>query len=329
MRRSLFIAALLAAALVAAPARADDDAAATELFNAGLDLMKAGDYAAACPRLAESVRLKPTVGALAKLATCEEHEHHLVSARARWLQALNLARSLGDPRVMEVQDELARIDRVVPKLVCRTKSMLGADAVIRVDDLRVGAASLGVPLAVEPGHHAVTVSVPNKKPWSTTVETRADGATTPVDIPALEDDATPAPIAPAATPSHASVPPRHEPAPEPVSLRVVGFTTVASGVLGVGVGTVLGLQAIRKRADAGCTNGVCPTEASKATFDDAKTVADASTIAFVVGGALVAGGVAMWIFAPPSRPAVARLRVRATPSIGARGGGVFVSGSWD
>jgi len=92
---------------------------------------------------------------------------------------------------------------------------------------------------------------------------------------------------------------------------------------------VLGLQAIRKRGDAGCANNVCPTDATKATLDDAKTSADGSTVAFILGGALAAGGVVMWVFAPPPSPATARVRVRATPSIGARGGGFFVSGSWD
>ena len=56
------IGAIHAGALVAALAfmsptiaRADDEAAATEFFNVGRDLMRRGDYVAACPKLAESV----------------------------------------------------------------------------------------------------------------------------------------------------------------------------------------------------------------------------------------------------------------------------------
>ena len=41
---------------------------ATELFNAGRDLMTAGNFAAACPKLAESARLDVKVGTLGKLA---------------------------------------------------------------------------------------------------------------------------------------------------------------------------------------------------------------------------------------------------------------------
>src|SRR5260370_30941466 len=115
------------------PARADDEAAATELFNTGRDLRKAGDCGAACPKLAESVRLKPTVGALAKLAACDEHEKRLANARARWQQALNLARAVGDNRAAEVEREVARIDAVVPKVTFAAQAALPEGAVIRLD----------------------------------------------------------------------------------------------------------------------------------------------------------------------------------------------------
>ena len=41
---------------------ATDAALATELFNTGRDLMKDGQFVAACPKLSESVRLDPKVG---------------------------------------------------------------------------------------------------------------------------------------------------------------------------------------------------------------------------------------------------------------------------
>jgi hypothetical protein len=40
-------------------------------FEAGLERMKAGDYAVACPMLAESHRLDPLPGVLFTLAECE------------------------------------------------------------------------------------------------------------------------------------------------------------------------------------------------------------------------------------------------------------------
>ena len=95
--RALLLVLALLGPVAPTVARADDEAVATQLFNAGRDLMKQGDYASACPKLAESARLKPTVGALARLAACEEHEKRLVSAYTRWQQALNVA-ALGGRR---------------------------------------------------------------------------------------------------------------------------------------------------------------------------------------------------------------------------------------
>jgi hypothetical protein len=168
-----------------AAADGEDEAASTELFNAGRDLMRKGDYAAACPKLADSARLKPTVGALAKLAECEEHERHLVSAFTRWKQALNLSRSIGDERTPDVEREVARLDRLVPKVRLVASAPLPLDSVIRVDDVKLSAAGLGVPLPVEPGHHTISVTAPHAKPWSTNVDVGADGATALITLSAL------------------------------------------------------------------------------------------------------------------------------------------------
>lgn len=119
VRGSLTVVAVVAVLGVAgaahAQARPRDVALATELFNAGRDLMKDANYAAACPKLGESARLDPKVGTLARLAECEEGLGHVAVARSRWQQALNLAKTSGDPRTAHVEGELLRIDRVVPK----------------------------------------------------------------------------------------------------------------------------------------------------------------------------------------------------------------------
>jgi hypothetical protein len=294
------LALVAASTLFAGRARADDEAASTELFNAGRDLMKKGDYAAACPKLAESVRLKASVGGLAKLAECEEHEKRLVSAYTRWQQALNLARSTGDDRAPAVQRELVRIDKVVPKLVVKAASALPADAAIRVDDTTLGAATLGVPLPVEPGAHTVQASAAGKKQWSTTVTAAADGATTPVDIPSLEDApaqpptpaVVPAPIAPVApTPAVPETAPTHPSSPWPT----VGLVVGAAGLASIGAGAALGFVAMSKRNAAGCTGNTCPDASSASTLGDAKTAADWSTGLFVAGGVLAATGVTLWL----------------------------------
>jgi hypothetical protein len=291
-----------------------DAAAATQLFNAGRDLMKQGDYAAACPKLAESARLQPTVGALAKLAECEEHERRLVSAYGRWQQALNLARSTGDERATDVEKEVARLDAIVPKLRIVAGATLPQDAVIRLDTVELGPAGLGVGLPVEPGTHMLQASAPHKRTWATQVETKADGATLPVTIPSLEDE--PSLAAPSSLPPAPAMTPAPLPAPAPLApassvWRTVGLVTAGTGVAAIGAGAVLGLVAMHQRNDAGCPGNVCPDDTSASTLRSAKSSADASTALFIAGGALLAGGVAVWWLSAASH---GRTGVLVTPA---------------
>ncbi|HEY3817823.1 MAG TPA: hypothetical protein VGL81_11655 [Polyangiaceae bacterium] len=305
MRRpalALAAASVLTFAAVARASDGADKAAATELFNAGRDMMKNGDYAGACPKLAESARLEPTVGALAKLAECEEHEHRLVSAYGRWQQALNLARTTGDERATDVEHEAARLDGILPKLRIVASGALPADTVIRLDAVELGPAAQGVPLAVEPGTHAVQASAPHKTTWSTTVETKADGITTPVTIPPLEDaPAPPTVVSPPPPASFATPAPRPPPAPSS-PWRTVGLASAGAGVAALGVGAVLGLVAMGQRNQAGCPGNVCPDDASASTLRGAKSSADVSTVLFVAGGALVGGGLAAWWLSRGTEP---------------------------
>jgi hypothetical protein len=242
-------------------------------------MMKNGDYAAACPRLAESARLEPTVGALAKLAECEEHERRLVSAYGRWHQALNLARATGDERARDVEREVERLDAIVPKLRIVAAGVLPADTVIRLDAVELGPAGLGVALAVEPGTHALQAAAQHKVTWSTSVETKADGATTAVTIPGLED------------------------APAPAPWRTVGLATAGIGVVALGVGTAFGVVAMNHRNSAGCPGNVCPDDGSASTLRGAKGSADVATALFIAGGALVGGGLAVWWLSAGTGPA--------------------------
>jgi hypothetical protein len=319
-----------------ASADSQDEAASTELFNAGRDLMRRGDYAAACPKLADSARLKPTVGALAKLAECEEHEKRLVSAYTRWMQALNLARSIGDDRAAEVEREVSRLDRVVPKVHLVASSPLPPETVIRVDDLALSTAGLGVPLPVELGRHVVAESAPHAKPWSTTIEVTEPGGTTSVTLPALEpveepraagrDGAALGTGSPRPGDSRAVGSPFTElaspGAPRKSALwRTVGLATAAAGVGALAAGGVFGVDALRRRDDAHCAGTVCPDRASAATLQSAKTSADWSTGLLIAGGVLAAGGIGVWILA---RDAQGVVRVGVTACLG----GMALAGRW-
>jgi hypothetical protein len=340
--RALLAASLVALTLaMASPsfAQQSDAAIATELFNAGRDAMWVGDFAAACPKLTESARLDPKVGTLAKLAECEEKLGHLATARGRWQQALNLARSTSDERAPLVETELARIDRIVPKLSLALSGAAPPGLTVRVDDVDLGPGSLGVPLPVDPGKHTVAASAPGKKAWSLVVETRSDGAVVPVAIPDLAPQETPATptAAPAAT---SALPPTALPASEekPASsssspLRLIGLATAGAGLVAIGVGTAFGVVAKSKldssNQPGGCggpSGNDCPGSSYK-TRNDARSAGNLSTAFFVVGGVLAAGGVTLWLVAP-RRDAPRSARIHAAPSLGPGFAGVGLHGTW-
>jgi hypothetical protein len=61
-------------------------------------------------------------------------------------------------------------------------------------------------------------------------------------------------------------------------------------------------------------------------IDDANGAATISTIGFVAGGVLVAGGLTMVLLAPKRESNGAR--ITAAPTVGMNGGGLSLGGAW-
>jgi hypothetical protein len=84
-----------------------------------------------------------------------------------------------------------------------------------------------------------------------------------------------------------------------------GIGVGALGVASLGVGTYLGLRAMKEdqaSEDAGCSRatGVCPAGNGLEANRKARQAAGFSTACFVAGGVLVAGGVALYVVGRPS-----------------------------
>jgi hypothetical protein len=298
--------------LLAGGARGDAAGIAVELFTQGKQLMSAGDYVEARVKLAESARLDPKVGTLASLAVCEERLGHLAEAHARWQQARTLATATNDARRPLTETELARVDKLVPKLTIEVRGASPPGLIIKADDLDVGPGMLRTQLPVNPGGHTISATAPGMRPWSTQVQTAADGKVTSVVVGPLEQ---------APTTGTTSMPesraPTEAPLPQPPeaggesrgwrSQRLVGIVVTGAGAAGLAVGGAFALRAIALKKDRSTycdANNVCSDPQGVTLDHDARTAATTSTIAMAVGGAVAIGGVVLIVTAPRGAPAV-------------------------
>jgi hypothetical protein len=323
--RATGLAFALALATTPTPARAQpsagDKAAADLLFTDAEKLVEAGQFAVACPKLAESQRLDPQLGTLLHLADCYEKNRQTASAWASFREATELAAKKGDPREQVAKDraaalepKLARVTIVVPP---------GSDVAgleVQRDGQSVARVLWGSAVPVDPGKHAVVARAEGRESFSKDLDVSDAGQTVSVSIPILAPNTTasPSPSPPGA--SHDAAP-GGPPQSGGSALKTVGWIVAGVGVAGLVTGGIFAAITASKGndADAICPSGkgCSPDEISRydATYSDAQSAATVSRVAFVAGGVLIAGGIAMVLLAPSSRAggASSTMRVGAAP----------------
>jgi hypothetical protein len=105
------------------------------------------------------------------------------------------------------------------------------------------------------------------------------------------------------------------------------------GIVGIGLGTVMGLVASSKwsSAQSDCGNGCGPNAPAQGEKSDASTFATVSTVGFVVGGVGLVGAAALWFTAPSGSSALVTgsgTGVEVVPMLGAGNGGLIVKGAF-
>jgi serine/threonine-protein kinase len=321
-------AALLAALCLAAPARADNVAAANALFDEGKRLMQAGRYAEACSKFADSQRLDPGVGTILNLASCYEKNGQTASAWSAYRAAAAAARDKGQTaREQAARDSVARLEPTLAKVIVTVTPQPDEGALsVTLDGVAVPPSLRGLPTPVDAGNHKLEASGTGKKTWSKTF-TVAASATTPVLVPVLETapvqaQAAATPAAPGAASPSPGAEPRDGQAQRTVALIVGGL-----GVVGVGVGTAFGFMAKSTHDDSAphCNGDYCTDEGSSLR-DSAHSKAAVSTVAFSIGGAGLLAGTILWLTAPRAHERGAQVSV--APSFSPDGAGLFARGSF-
>lgn len=301
---------LIALPAHAEPTEAEKRTAAEAIFVQANELLSKKDYADACPKLEEVVKLQPVgVGAKMTLADCYLALGKLASAHAMFGAAASLAAQANQPdrassaqdRAQSLEPRLSKLTIVVPPAVA---SLPGLQ--ITRDGSPVIPATFNLTLATDGGRHVIRASAPHKKDFEQTVDVADEGVALEVTI-GLPDDV-------AAGPTGGSLFPPPSDGGHPIEgpsgmspVRIGGFVTGGVGVVlaGVGVGVgVTGILATNDAADAFSEANARGDEQAAATARDDHDAADTQTAAgWVVtgiGGAAIVAGVVMIVAAPSS-----------------------------
>lgn len=335
----LLVSGIVTAAVISPrPARsqtAEDKAAAEALYDEGKKLLGEKRFAEACARFESSQRLDPGIGTLLFLADCYETIGRTASAWSTFREAAAAAKAAGQAdRERIARERAAKLDA---KLFQLTLSVAGATPGLRVmrADTEVRKEVWGVAVPVDPGTYVLAASAAGKKSWSTTVEIPRGAGSRTIEIPALEDAPAQAPIPTAtSTPVATSAPiaTAAPTAPPPAGWspgRTAGFTMGVVGLVGVGVGAALGGVAASQLSEvkAICPNTACGDPATVDLSKQVGSLADASTALFVAGGAVLAGGLILFLVSPASAGAPPRTSW-ISPMIGNGAAGFRAGSTW-
>jgi hypothetical protein len=335
-RRPLAALGLALTALLTIPtsARAEQATAARAqaLFDEALALMKAGNYAEACPKLEESDRLDPGMGTEYRLAECYESAGKIVHAWSLFRAVADAAQrdGKGDRAALAIRraaDLAPRLPMVLVK-VPESSSVPGLS--VQIDDKPLAPSDWGQKVPLDPGEHLISAKAPGKVGWARAI-TSVESTTTVVIVPAFGDGlaALPPALPPSALASKAP-----EPASEGLSTpRLAALIAGGVGLAGIAVGTGLGLRAGSqwRSAKAQCLDpeaGTGCSPAGIASGKDAYGSAAVSTIGFVVGGAALLTGGLLWFRFAPSKQASPASSFVLAPSFGPGAGAARLEGSF-
>lgn len=278
----------------------NDAAAAEALFSEGKRLMGQNQFAQACPKFAESQRLDPGIGTMLWLGECQSKNGQIASAWAIFHEAEALAAKTKDPRVGVAREEAAKLEPRMSKLVLQVSPEASSvvDLEIKRDGVVLGKPLWGTSIPTDGGSHTITASAKGKKAWTTTIAVPKENGSVSVRIPGLEDGP------PEPRPSTMTVddPKRGQ------TQRIVGVAIGVVGLVGIGVGSYFGLKTSSTNDDskARCS-AVDPNRCDPegvALRQDAQTYGAISTVTFIAGGVLLAGGVVLFLTAPKAGKSV-------------------------
>ncbi len=274
---------------------AEEKAQAQALFDRARELHDGGKYDEACPLFAESQRLDAGLGTLLYLSDCYELTGRLASAWAGFREAAAIARMREQPAREKIARE--RAAALEPRLsmmrINVAEPNLAIGLVLTRNGVRIGEPVWGDWVPVDPGEQRIEAVAEGYRPWSTTVPIAGESGREDVFVPPLAR-------------AEAPLPSDDEGQSPGDVMRLAGLVVAGVGVVGVGLGTAFGIDAMSSYADArdtcaGDDPSRCTVE-GVALQQSASDSALVSTIAFSVGATAIVGGALLYVFAPSDEP---------------------------
>ncbi|HMY18801.1 MAG TPA: hypothetical protein PKA58_20880 [Polyangium sp.] len=282
-RQWLGLVAGLAGLMWTAQVSAQNVAAAIEIFNRAVTEYDQKDYVAACRDFAESQRLAPQPGTMFRLAKCEEDAGLIASASAHYLEFLAEFRALSEEkqvkyqeRAVEAEQKRAEFAAVIPTLTLRLPANAPEQVEILHHKTHVSAAMLGIALPVDPGEHVVTTQVPNGPVHEHRFAIERNDKK---EIILVVDLPPPPPV---------SLVGKANVREQPSNARTGGLVLLGVGVAGLVGFAVTGGVAYSKKTfvDENCPAKRCPDASGLETWNEAKALANLTSVGLGVSGAL-------------------------------------------
>lgn len=349
VRAITVVAGLVCLGFTGVAAAQTQPAQAETLFQSGLEKMRKGDYASACPDLTASYELEPLPGALFTLAECEASWGKVVTALKHYQQFIGTLSSLTPARRQTFEkrrrlaiEQMATLSPSVPLISISVTAGAPSDLVVKRDDTIVAESSYGVESPVDPGESVITAARNGKTLWQRRVLVAAhDRANIVVPWPlqpALGHGvtpgvgATPQAATPGGTGETVGHVPRENRLPAETggnSLTTWKYITAGVGAAGFAVSIVAGAVALGKKGTVNdeCSDYRCSQD-GVAHANSAKQAARISTVGFVVGLAGAVGYTGLLVFGKPRHEQAQSGSLRVTVDNTTNAGVLHLEGSF-
>lgn len=290
-----------AAMLIAAPAWAEGDAAtraaARRLAQDGVAALSEGKVTQAQEQLEKAYAVLQVPSIALWSARALVARGLLVEASERYLEVSRLTiqgeRAVQERAQREAVSELAALSPRIGSLLIFIKRSPPCHSVqVTLDSQVIPAALLGEPRPVNPGEHHIVAVCDEERLERTVAMAEADSKRVELEFHARSDGA--GAIGGATVEGEPGEPRRRdEGADSNEAKRTVAYVALASGAAGLVLGGVTGAMALSQRRQldqsASCRDGRC-LESQRGDAEKLETLRNVSTVSFIAGAALAAGG---------------------------------------